>query len=92
MSHFYKYISVLRLIHVYQFFMFLSKFVMINFMVIKWKSLIYRKNMLIFNLQIHVLFSQFSLSFLTLDCEDVRTIVESIFQETLETSVLSSPC
>lgn len=92
MSHFYKYISVLRLIHVYQFFMFLSKFVMINFMVIKWKSLIYRKNMLIFNLQIHVLFSQFSLSFLTLDCENVRTIVESIFQETLETSVLSSPC
>lgn len=92
MSHFYKYISVLRLIHVYQFFMFLSKFVMINVMVIKGKSLIYRKNMLIFNLQIHVLFSQFSLSFLTLDCEDVRTIVESIFQETLETSVLSSPC
>lgn len=90
MSHFYKYISVLRLIHVYQFFMFLSKFVMINFMVIKWKSLIYRKNMLIFNLQI--LLSQFSLSFLTLDCENVRTIVESIFQETLETSVLSSPC
>lgn len=85
MSHFYKYISVLRLIHVYQFFMFLSKFVMINFMVIKWKSLIYRKNMLIFNLQI--LLSQFSLSFLTLDCENVRTIVESIFQETLETSV-----
>lgn len=92
MSHFYKYISVLRLIHVYQFFMFLSKFVMINFMVIKGKSLIYRKNMLMFNLQIHVLFSQFSLSFLTFDCEDVRTIVESIFQETLETSVLSSPC
>lgn len=92
MSHFYKYISVLRLIHVYQFFMFLSKFVMINCMVIKGKSLIYRKNMLIFNLQIHVLFSQFSLSFLTLDCENVRTIVESIFQETLETSVLSSPC
>lgn len=92
MSHFYKYISVLRLIHVYQFFMFLSKFVMINFMVIKGKSLIYRKNMLMFNLQIHVLFSQFSLSFLTLDCENVRTIVESIFQETLETSVLSSPC
>lgn len=92
MSHFYKYISVLRLIHVYQFFMFLSKFVMINVMVIKGKSLIYRKNMLIFNLQIHVLFSQFSLSFLTLDCENVRTIVESIFQETLETSVLSSPC
>lgn len=90
MSHFYKYISVLRLIHVYQFFMFLSKFVMINFMVIKWKSLIYRKNMLIFNLQI--LLSQFSLSFLTLDCENVRSIVESIFQETLETSVLSSPC
>lgn len=56
MSHFYKYISVLRLIHVYQFFMFLSKFVMINFMVIKGKSLLYRKNMLIFNLQIHVYF------------------------------------
>lgn len=92
MSHFYKYISVLRLIHVYQFFMFLSKFVMINVMVIKGKSLIYRKKVLIFNLQIHVLFSQFSLSFLTLDCENVRTIVESIFQETLETSVLSSPC
>lgn len=45
MSHFYKYISVLRLIHVYQFFMFLSKFVMINFMAIKGKSLINRRNM-----------------------------------------------
>lgn len=90
MSHFYKYISVLRLIHVYQFFIFLSKIVMINFMTIKGKSLIYRRNMLIFNLQ--MLFSQFSLSFLTLDCENIRTIVESIFQETLETSVSSSPC
>lgn len=84
------YIKVLRFVHVYQFFIFLSKIVMINFMTIKGKSLIYRRNMLIFNLQ--MLFSQFSLSFLTLDCENVRTIVESIFQETLETSVLSSPC
>lgn len=45
MSHFYKYISVLCLIHVYQFFMFLSKFVMIKFMAIKGKSLINRRNM-----------------------------------------------